>query len=159
MYLRSRSSGFTLIELMVVLALVAIVAFVALPGFNSLIDNNRQSTATNSMIGMLNYARSEAVRRGAVTEIAPQGTGFVVRTNVGGAPVVVREMGRLPGGASITRLDGGGVLEFRATGRSNAAGVTPARYRVCGASGLDGVVIRVNLGGQITTEPGVVACP
>lgn len=159
MYLRNRSSGFTIIELMVVLALVAIVAFVALPGFGRILDDNRQSTTTNSMLGLLNYARSEALRLGTVTEVAPQGNGFVVRRDIGGTQTVIREMGRLPGNASVTRLDGGVNLEFRGSGRSNMAAVTPARFRVCGGPGLEGTVVRVNLGGQVNTEPTPVTCP
>lgn len=60
--------GFTLIELMVTLTVLAIVLSLAAPSFASLMASNRMSTQTNEFIVALNLARSEAVRRGqAVT--------------------------------------------------------------------------------------------
>ncbi|MCY1502555.1 type II secretion system protein H [compost metagenome] len=56
-----KSTGFTLIELMVVIAIVAILASVSAPNFRNLILDNRLSNTTNLMLGMLQLARSEAV--------------------------------------------------------------------------------------------------
>ena len=56
--------GFTLIELMVTLTVLAIVLSLAAPSFASLLASNRMSTQTNEFIVALNLARSEAVRRG-----------------------------------------------------------------------------------------------
>lgn len=64
MTLIRRSSGFTLVELMVVLAILAIVVSIGVPSFNTLIKNNRLSAASNDVVGALHFARSEAVRRG-----------------------------------------------------------------------------------------------
>ncbi|WP_325436701.1 GspH/FimT family pseudopilin [Pseudomonas nitroreducens] len=62
------SAGFTLIELMVTIVLVAILAGVALPNFTLLIRNNRVLSLSEEFYGMLQYARTEAVTRGqAVT--------------------------------------------------------------------------------------------
>lgn len=58
------SRGFTLIELMVTLTVMAILLSIAAPSFTSLMAANRMSTQTNEFIGALNLARSEAVRRG-----------------------------------------------------------------------------------------------
>ena len=58
--------GITLIEMMVVVALVAILAAVAAPNLSDLFINNRLSTAANELVTAINTARSEAVRRGAV---------------------------------------------------------------------------------------------
>jgi type IV fimbrial biogenesis protein FimT len=56
--------GFTLIELMITLTVLAIVLALAAPSFASLLASNRMSTQTNEFIVALNLARSEAVRRG-----------------------------------------------------------------------------------------------
>ncbi|MCW2065141.1 MULTISPECIES: GspH/FimT family pseudopilin [Stenotrophomonas] len=57
-----RSNGFTLVELMVTIAVVAILGTIAFPSFQSTIRSNRIATAGNEITGLLSLARSEAVR-------------------------------------------------------------------------------------------------
>ncbi|MDN3517459.1 GspH/FimT family pseudopilin [Aquisalimonas lutea] len=59
-----KERAFTLIELMITIALAVIVATVAVPSFRSTIDSSRISTATNDLIVGLSAARSEALSRG-----------------------------------------------------------------------------------------------
>lgn len=64
----TRSKGFTLIEMMVVIALLAIMASVAVPAYQNLIQNNRLSSTTNALLTGLQLARSEAVtKRSSIT--------------------------------------------------------------------------------------------
>lgn len=56
------SSGFTLIEVMVVVALVSIIATIAVPSWNDMIINARTRTAVNDWIASQQFARSEALR-------------------------------------------------------------------------------------------------
>lgn len=56
--------GFTLIELMVVIAIVAILTTLAAPSFKNLIQSNTISSTVNSFLADMRYARSESIRRG-----------------------------------------------------------------------------------------------
>ncbi|WP_296811383.1 GspH/FimT family pseudopilin [Methyloversatilis sp.] len=59
---RSAQHGFTLIELMIVVALLAIISAFALPAFQTFIASNRLTSEANELLAGLNLARSEAVR-------------------------------------------------------------------------------------------------
>lgn len=61
----SRSlSGFTIIELMVTLAISATLIGVAAPSFQSVIANTRQTSQLNSLVGSFHLARSAAAKHG-----------------------------------------------------------------------------------------------
>ncbi len=58
-----KANGFTLIELMVTIAIAAILLGVGVPSFTNMIVGNRLATQTNELISGINLARSEAVKR------------------------------------------------------------------------------------------------
>lgn len=58
--------GFTLLELMVVLAIAAILAGLALPSFDSMVKRWRTKTAAENLVSGIYLARSEAARFGGV---------------------------------------------------------------------------------------------
>lgn len=60
-------AGFTLVELMITLAIAGIVATVGVPSFMSMIASNRVSAASNELVTALNLAKSEAIRSGQNT--------------------------------------------------------------------------------------------
>lgn len=60
----TKSRGFTMIELMVVIAIVAILTTLAAPSFVQLITKNNVSSAVNTFLADMRFARSDAVRRG-----------------------------------------------------------------------------------------------
>jgi type IV fimbrial biogenesis protein FimT len=57
-----KNSGFTLLELLITLALIAIVTAIAVPSMTTFTQNDRLTTNINKLIGHLAYARSEAVK-------------------------------------------------------------------------------------------------
>ncbi len=69
-------NGFSLIELMVVVAMVAILGALAAPSFTQLLRNNRLAAASSALQVSLSLARSEAVKRGsdARVTVAANGT-------------------------------------------------------------------------------------
>ncbi|MEQ8483268.1 MAG: GspH/FimT family pseudopilin [Pseudomonadales bacterium] len=71
---RPAPSGFTIVELMVSLAVAAILIGFALPAFNDFVDQRRMASRINDLVLAINYARSEAARRGgpvSVQALAP----------------------------------------------------------------------------------------
>lgn len=60
-----REAGFTLIELMVAIAVLAITLAVAVPSFGALINSNRLVGQVNELVASVQLARSEAIRRNA----------------------------------------------------------------------------------------------
>lgn len=69
--MNATQNGFTLIELMVAILLLVITITVAIPSMQSTIQNNHVVALTNDLIGSLNLARSEAVKRGVSVSICP----------------------------------------------------------------------------------------
>ena len=67
--------GFTLIELMVTISVAAILLVIAVPNFRTFVLNNRITGQANDMMTALNYARSEAIKRGLpVSMLSNSGT-------------------------------------------------------------------------------------
>ncbi|MDY0953427.1 GspH/FimT family pseudopilin [Stenotrophomonas rhizophila] len=56
------SKGFTLVELMVTVAVVAILSAIAYPSFQGTLRSNRLAAGHNELLGLVNLARSEAIR-------------------------------------------------------------------------------------------------
>ena len=56
--------GLTMIELLVAIAILAILLSIAVPSFITFVQNSRLVGQTNDLVTSLNYARSEAIKRG-----------------------------------------------------------------------------------------------
>lgn len=70
--LKSRR-GFTVLELVVAMAVAAILASIALPAFNGFIVQQRLTAQSNSFAGAIAFARSESTRRGATVSLQSMG--------------------------------------------------------------------------------------
>jgi type IV fimbrial biogenesis protein FimT len=61
---KNANTGFTLIELIITLAIGAIILTQAVPSFLTTIQNSHLTTETNKLVADINIARSEAIKRG-----------------------------------------------------------------------------------------------
>ena len=73
--LPSQQSGFTLVELLVVLSIAAIIVSIAAPSFMNIIANNRVTAASNELVVALNLGKNEAVRSGQRTRLCKSQNG------------------------------------------------------------------------------------
>jgi prepilin-type N-terminal cleavage/methylation domain-containing protein len=72
--MRRKHSGFTLIELMVVVVVLAILAGVAIPNFKIIIDKNKLRDATGPLFSALSLARTEAVKLAGKVDVCTRNT-------------------------------------------------------------------------------------
>lgn len=66
-----KTKGFTLTELMVVLAIASIVTAIAIPSFSGLFKSNQMRSSQGDLITAFQFARAEAMRRGQPVSLTP----------------------------------------------------------------------------------------
>jgi type IV fimbrial biogenesis protein FimT len=80
--------GFTLVELIIVVVIAGVLAAIAAPSMSTFVKNNARATRVNTMVTALNYARGQAITRGARVSLCksaafancdPPGTGDFAR--------------------------------------------------------------------------------
>lgn len=156
------AKGFTLIELMVTLAVLAIILGIAIPSFSSMIRDNRIGSLSLELQGAIQLARSEAVkrrvnviicRRNAAGNNCENGTdwasGWLVR-QAGGDIIKVWDAA-----SAITLTGPNAGVTFRPNGMTTASGnftVTAA-----GCTGTQTRTIAVSATG--TTQLTKTGCP
>ena len=153
---RNPHSGFSLIELAIVIALIGILASLALPAFSSFIASGRVRTAAEGMLNGLQIARAEAVRRNTFVEfrVGADGIAWDVVAFVPSPPAPLPELLLQTRGAEpnpavtavVTSAD-----EFR------APIVTAASTSVITYAGMGRMVAaRDSLGNAVPPPPGTV---
>jgi type IV fimbrial biogenesis protein FimT len=68
----SHNKGFTLVELLIVMAVAAISVSIAVPSFRTLYQNNRAASQANKFLSAVYMARSESVKRGVRVTLCPR---------------------------------------------------------------------------------------
>lgn len=119
--------GFTIIEMMVAVAVLAILVGLAAPSLQDLVRDQRIKTSTFDVYADLTYARSEAIKRNANVDIVPAAggwaSGWQVQTT-DATPVILKKQDALYG-ASIAVVDsartalGNVTITYQRDGRMN----------------------------------------
>ena len=159
-----------MIELMVTVAVLAILLSIAIPNYRTFVMNSRMASQTNDLVTALSLARSEAVKLAANVTVCASSDGatctggwnlgWIVR-DAAGTPIRVQ---RALGGAST--LSGGtdvaSTITFTASGRTTipvtatAASTTLTLCPPTPAS-VQGRAIQIERTGRSSSSP--VACP
>ena len=118
--MRHRFKGFTLVELMVTVAVLLIVVTIAIPGFSALTSRQRADTETGDFYRALNYARLEAINRGKNVRVVPaSGTAWagVLNVQVGTETPVLRVVPAMATSSSLTpSVSGLAAIDFNNLG-------------------------------------------
>lgn len=168
--------GFTLIELMVTISVAAILLVIAVPNFQTFVLNNRITGQANDMMTALNYARSEAIKRGLPVSICSSTTGAACAgsTDWGTGWIVFADPdndGTLDPGETLLRvwpaLGGGNTLN---TGLAAVTSVTfdsggfargsVTTFRLCDSRGTGSARnIQLAGSGRAKVATGAASCP
>ena len=163
-----RQTGFTLVELMITIAVAAVLLAIALPSFQQSLRSNRVATATNEMIGALSLARSEAIRNNGGGAVCSSANGTAcggnwsdgwlawADTNGNGAlDAGERVLRYSQGNARLAVTNSGGTVSFDSRGRRRAVGDQTLTLRPdeCASQPLQRT-LTINASGQVTTVKG-----
>jgi type IV fimbrial biogenesis protein FimT len=148
--------GFTLIELMVTIAVLGVLFAVAIPGFQRIVVNNRMASQANDLISALSLARSEAVKRAANVTVCASSNGstctgtwaqgWIVRDAAGN---VIRVFSALGAASTLTgSADVASQVVFNASGATTLA--AEATLTLCPPSPpvVQGRVIEIERSGR-----------
>jgi type IV fimbrial biogenesis protein FimT len=130
-----RLGGFTMIELMVALSVVAVLATFGLPAVQGMIRNSRLSGQANDLMGTFSFARTEAMKRGSPITVCRSATPTAATPACGGGT------GWEDGWVVFIDKDADGVIETADADRDGDSVVDAAEDRDGSASFTVGDVV------------------
>jgi len=127
---RRRVRGFTLVEGMVVLAVIAVLAAIALPSLANVLAAQRLRAAGTDLVSSLLIARSEAIKRKARIDVEPRTagdwtSGWRVATAASDEQIDRRE----PTGVRVAVARAPASVVYERNGRLAAVGITQFEFR------------------------------
>lgn len=141
--------GFTLVELIVAVAVLAIMATLSAPMFGELVAANRTRSAAYSLVGSLTLARSEAVKRNGTVSVFPFASGWKDGWEIDSAGTMLRT-NELPQGLALSGPAAG--VSYRSNGRLSAPGIV--KFTVTAATTGYTRCVTIDPGGRASLEPG-----
>ena len=164
-------SGFTIIELLVAMAVAAVLLGLALPAFDTFIEQRNMAARVNSFVSAVNLARSEAINRGGNVSIQAVNAGdngnewgpgycVVVGTpgNCPNDPAVLIRQFDAAGAATMDALGGlNGIATLTFNGRGLLTLGNPGTIEICEAGVANGREVAVNTIGRTATAE--MNCP
>ena len=145
---RTDAWGFTLVEMLTTVAVLAVMLAVAAPGLASFISSNRLGAAQSELASALALARSEATKRGLPVGVAAttpttgaEFTGgwrvFVDSNNNGAYDAAEPSLRDYPGLGSAVKIGAvGGVTSIVFNSRGFLASGVSVQFNVCGPTSL-----------------------
>lgn len=163
---RSSVSGFTLVEILIVIAIAGILATIAIPSFKGLMERQRVNNASFELFSVLSLARNEAIKRSCDVTVTPKDSwGALTSVDVitdTGCPVgggVTIDSKLAPKGVSIKSSTAAAAgITFKRSGRTSTTD-NSLEIDVAGATSPTpkALCIRVELSGMPRTREG--GCP
>ena len=80
--IRCGHTGFTLVELLIVIAVLAIGLTIAVPSMQEFLKNNRVASQNNELVALISLAKSQAIRRNEPWQVRLDSDGFWWSGNV-----------------------------------------------------------------------------
>lgn len=134
---RTRStahSGFTLIELMVTVAVLALLMTIAAPSFRDILESQRMRAAAFDLMADLTLARNEALKRGTIpapVTLSPASAGWVDGWSMTVGAETLSQRNKIGAGVTVT---GPATLTFDRNGRVSST-TNVARFSLSNTSG------------------------